>query len=166
MVLDDRKSGDYLANTGTSWRLVTDGVMGGVSRGTLSVDTVEGRDCLHLQGMVSLENNGGFIQCALDLATEKDLDGSQFEGISIDVYGNNETYNIHLRTSELWFPWQSYRADITALPHWQNFRLPFRQFTPYRTGNALDLTKLKRIGVVAIGRVFQADLCIAQLSLY
>jgi len=44
--------------------------------------------------------------------------------------------------------------------------LPFAEFTPYKTSKALDVTELERIGVVAIGRAFSADLCIARLGLY
>lgn len=45
-------------------------------------------------------------------------------------------------------------------------RLPFDQFTGYRIGKKLDLKRLERIGLVAIGRAFTADLCVAQIGLY
>lgn len=165
-VIDARQSGDRRSAVGSSWRLVTDGVMGGISDGRLTVDTVEGRSCLRLQGHVSLENNGGFVQMALDLAGQSPPDASAYDGVLLDVHGNGETYNVHLRTIDLWLPWQSYRASFHAPAHWTTVRLPFASFTPYRTRIPLALPNLRRIGLVAIGREFDADLCLGRLALY
>ena len=84
----------------------------------------------------------------------------------MDVYGNDEAYNLHLRTDDLWLPWQSYRATFQAPAHWQTVQLPFSDFTPYKTSKTLDLGELERIGVVAIGRAFRADVCVARLGFY
>jgi hypothetical protein len=59
LMIDDRSSGDERSLLGTSWRLITDNVMGGVSSGRLTMDAREGRLCLRLQGDVRLENSGG-----------------------------------------------------------------------------------------------------------
>ena len=45
-------------------------------------------------------------------------------------------------------------------------RLPFTGFEGYRISAPLDLEQLERIGIVAIGRAFRADLCVAGLALY
>ena len=82
------------------------------------------------------------------------------------VYGNNETYNLHLRTDDIQRPWQSYRASFNAPAHWHTVKLPFDSFTAYRIEKEMDIAHLKRIGIVAIGRAFTADLCIARLALY
>ena len=58
------------ANLSLQWRLVTDAVMGGVSRGTISREIVDGREAIRMRGEVSTENNGGFLQITLDLAPE------------------------------------------------------------------------------------------------
>jgi hypothetical protein len=73
--------------------------MGGLSQGRLTVDAVEGRPCLCLQGEVSLANNSGFVQASLDLGTEGCLDAGAFGGFELDVCGNGESYNLHLRTA-------------------------------------------------------------------
>ena len=82
------------------------------------------------------------------------------------MYGNNQDYNLHLRTGDVWLPWQSYRASFNAPAGWQTLRLPFDEFDGYRIGKELDLKHLQRIGLVAIGRAFSADLCIGELALY
>jgi hypothetical protein len=166
LIVDDRSSGSHQSSLGTGWRLVTDGVMGGVSNGQLLPDTIAGRPCLHMTGSVRLENNGGFVQAALDLAEDRSFDASGYDGLELAVYGNDEQYNLHLRTDDVWLPWQSYRASFVAEPRWQTLRLPFSGFTPYRIGADLDLSRLERIGVVAIGRAFEADLCIGGVALY
>ena len=151
---------------GDGWRFVADGVMGGMSSGRLAADEIDGRSCLRLQGQVRLENNGGFIQGALEVPDKVREQAPAYTGIVLDVYGNGEQYNLHLRTRDLWLPWQSYRSTFTAGPQWQTLYLPFAGFEPYRTGKALDITRLKRIGIVAIGRAFAADVCIGRIGLY
>jgi hypothetical protein len=165
-LIDDRQSGDLQATIGTPWRLITDGVMGGVSSGSLGLDRREGRNCLRLQGDVSLENNGGFIQAALQLAPSGALDASAYAGVELDVYGNGEAYNVHLKTSRVWLPWQHYRASFLAEPGWHTVRVPFAAFEGYRIGAALDPAGLERIGIVAYGRAFTADLCIGRVAFY
>lgn len=149
-----------------AWRLVTDGVMGGVSRGELSRESHDDRSCVALRGRVSTANNGGFIQMALDLDDQAVAGADRFDGLQLDVRGNDEEYNVHLRTSYLWLPWQSYRASFSAASEWQTVKLPFTGFVPYKTATALKLGKLQRIGIVAIGRDFDADLCVARVAFY
>ena len=140
--------------------------MGGVSQGQLVTDFVHGRPCLRMTGTVSLDNNGGFVQASLDLGKEAMLDASGYSGVEVDVYGNNETYNLHLRTADTNIVWQSYRASFAAPPRWQTIRLPFDTFRPHRIDLPLDTRHLKRIGFVAIGREFTADLCVGRVSLF
>jgi len=166
LILDDRQSGDYASSLGTSWRVITDTVMGGKSRAELALDSVDNRACLRLRGDVSLENNGGFVQAALDLEGTRAVDASAYKGLVLDVYGNEEDYNLHLRTDDVWLPWQSYRSEFQAPAGWHTVRLPFDSFEGYRIGSKLDLKHLKRIAIVAIGKAYKADLCVALVALY
>lgn len=166
LILDDRSTGDYHSALGTSWRLITDTVMGGVSSGELTLHSAENRPCLRLRGDVRVENNGGFVQAALDLKNPGRFDASDYQGIMLEVYGNGETYNLHLRTADVWLPWQSYRAGFQASAGWQTIRLPFDSFKGYRIGSPLHLEHLQRIAVVAIGKAYKADLCLASVALY
>lgn len=167
LIIDDRSSGDYSTVAGSNWRLVTDTVMGGISTGQLTVEEINGRPCLRLRGEVLTENNGGFIQAALDLEMLPMIrDASAFDGVVIDVYGNGESYNLHLRQDGLWLPWQAFRASFKAPPAWQTRYLPFAEFRPHATSAALKPSRLKRIGVVAIDRAFSADICIGRIGYY
>ena len=170
LIIDDRTSGNLISNLGSKWQLVTDNVMGGLSTAKLTLDNIKDKNCLRMQGDVSTENNGGFVQIALPLSDNKSddrpFDASAYKGLEIDVLGNNESYNIHFRTDNLWFPWQSYRFSFKATPEWQTYRLPFSKLEPYKTTKEFSQEKIMRIGLVAIGREFQANLCVASIKFY
>ena len=167
MLIDDFTHPKQTSQLGTSWRSFSDRVMGGVSESELSYESVDGRACVRLTGDVRLENNGGFVQAALDLGTwGRTFDASGFTGVELEVRGNDEQYSVHLRTPDNVRPWQSYRAQFIATPEWQTVKLPFADFEPYRLDTELDLSRLRRIGLVAIGRAFTADLAVCRVSLY
>ena len=155
------------AATGARWALVADRVMGGVSSGRMTHETVGGRAAIRMTGDVSLANGGGFLQIALDLAPDgRPVDASAWSGIEIDATGNGETYNLHLRTTDVTRPWQSYRHAFRAGPDWETHRLPFAGFAPHRIATPLDPGRLRRIGIVAIGRAFRADMAVAGLRFF
>ncbi len=167
ILIDDFVRSDFVSTLGTRWRAVTDAVMGGISQAALRHDSIDGHRCLRLTGTVRLENNGGFIQMALDLAgSGKTLDASAYRGIRLLVRGNGERYAAHLRTPDNVRPWQSYRAQFSALSNWQQIQLPFSTFAPYRINVPMDASKLTRLGLVAIGRAFDADLAVAEVTFY
>ncbi len=145
------------------WEYVADSVMGGVSAGQMTQEMVQGRMAVRLRGDVSLDNNGGFVQIATDLP---DFDASGWDGITLDVCGNSETYDIRLRTDQLTRPWQSFRAEFTATPAWQSLRFRFVDFVAHKHDIRFDASALRRVGILAIGRVFTADVAIAGLGLY
>jgi len=166
MLIDDFTNPGGLSRLGSPWRLVTDRVMGGVSTGRISFEEVQGRRCLCLYGDVSLDNNGGFIQVALDLSPEGALDAGAFEGIRLVVRGNGASYNLHLKTVDVRRPWQSYRSSFSTGPEWREMQLPFPGFLPYRIDVPLDRRKLHRLGIVAIGSRMTAEVCVAEIGFY
>jgi len=150
-----------------NWEFVSDRVMGGVSEGQVSFTERDGRQVATLTGTVSLENNGGFVQMALDPDPRGGtFDASDWTGIMIEVRGNGESYEVRLRTSQLTRPWQSYRMGFKAEDQWQTVRFPFAEFAPHRTDLPFDPATLRRIGILAIGRAFEAEVSVASLRLY
>ena len=167
MVIDDFTDDGLVSKLGTRWRGVSDQVMGGISEANVSHGVIGGRPSLRMMGDVRLENDGGFIQAALDLAPAGDtIDASGFTGVRIVVRGNGEKYSIHLRTPDNIRPWQSCRAHFTTGSDWETIDLPFATFVPYRLETPLDTTRLRRIDLVAIGRAFYADLAVSELAFY
>ena len=167
MLIDDFSKTNLTSCLGPTWIGVSDQVMGGNSEARIEKTIVKFRRCLRLTGDVRLENNGGFIQAALSLSTRDTvLDASMFSGIRITAYGNDEEYSMHLRTKDNTRPWQSYRSHFVAKPVWATIELPFKDFLPHRLETELNTKILRRIGVVAIGRPFSADLAISSLAFY
>jgi hypothetical protein len=165
--IDDLSRDFPEARNGTHWQLLSDAVMGGVSAGQMTRTVIAQRPAIRMQGDVSLENNGGFLQIALDLAPGGAVfDASGFAGIAVDVWGNGEEYGLHLRSANLSRPWQSYRMSFAAMPSWQEIRFPFRDFAPHRTDLPFDAHLLRRIGIVAIGRAFTADVAVGGLRFF
>jgi len=166
-VIDDRTSHGSRATIGTTWTLLTDTVMGGVSRGRLEATTLDDRPALRMTGLVRLDNDGGFIQMALDLTPDgSPVDASPWTGLELDLRGNGEAYGLHLRTTAVTRPWQSYRQFFIAPRHWATLHLPFAGFTPHRLDTPFDPRQLRRLGLVAIGRPFEADLALGGLRFY
>ena len=144
------------------WELVTDRVMGGVSNGQMEQTVIKGQAATRMTGRVSLDNNGGFIQIAADLLPPP----PSAKGVALHLIGNAETYNIHLRTSDLDRPWQSFRQAFTAPAEWTLCHFDFGDFEAHRTDEPLRPGNIRRIGIVAIGRVFDADAAVSTVSYY
>jgi hypothetical protein len=164
---DERTLSDLSAEGDPGWRSFSDRVMGGISREQATLTTTAELRCVRLQGEVRLENNGGFVQVALGLEQRGEpLDARAYSGVRLLVWGNGEEYLVHLRTRDTRLPWQLYRAPFVAGPAWQTVELPFATFRPERLAQPLDQGSLTRLGVVAYGRRFVADVAVARVALY
>lgn len=165
--LVDDFSSDAGSALGTKWQMFTDQVMGGVSAGQASYETLGDKRCLRLRGQVSLENRGGFVQAALPLVRQGGaFDAGAYQGIRLWVRGNGAGYYVHLRTEDTRLPWQYYEAAFETGPDWARVDIPFSAFAPENLAAALDMRKLKRLAVVAAKKAFAADVAVARIELY
>ena len=164
-VLDDlTNSGKTLQNQ--EWSFFTDGVMGGLSQGNVSKDNISGKSCYRMQGNVTTENNGGFIQIVAPIKPIMKV--KDFEGVYIKVFGNNKRYFLHIRTPLTLAPWQYYNFSFEALSNWTLIKAPFEDFKRsnfYQPKTILN-QKIKTIGVLAGFDNYQADICIAEIGFY
>ena len=166
-LIDDFSRTGLVSSLGTSWRAVSDRVMGGISEAAVTSAVVEDTPCLRLTGDVRLENDGGFLQASLDLAPPGGaLEATGYSGMRLVVRGNDERYGVHLRTTDTVRAQQSYRATFLAGPNWSTVDLPFGGFVPHRLETPLNLARLCRVGLIAIGRAFRAYLLVARVALY
>lgn len=148
------------------WRGFSDRVMGGVSQETVTIETLDGQRCIRLRGDVRLENNGGFVQVALPLEQHgTPFDAGAFGAVRLRVWGNGESYRLHLRTADCRRPQQYYWAAFVAQPTWQTIDMPFSTFEPKDLAAPFNPRALTRLGVVAYGRPFTADVAVARVSL-
>ncbi len=150
-----------------TWEYVADTVMGGVSAGGIAPALIDGRQAMRLTGRVSLDNDGGFVQMAADLRPDGSaFDASGYDGLVCTLWGDGQTYDIRLRTTDLTRPWQSYRVAVVATPAWQTLHLPFTGFEAHRTDHAFDPQRLRRVGILSIGQAGDADVAVADLGFY
>ena len=164
LVIDDL-SEPGTTRLGTRWSAFTDQVMGGRSVVQAAAVSVDGRPALRMIADVSTANNGGFAQIAASLERAgRALDVSGYAALELDVYGNGEAYDVHLRTPDCRRPWQYYTQRFTAPAAWTTVRLPLSGFAPKALDAPLDRQQLLRIGLVAYGRDFRADLAVCRIA--
>lgn len=126
-VLFDFKSATQLER----WRIVNDGVMGGLSQ---SKFTNSGKQTAIFQGTVSLENNGGFTSTR---TLSYDYNLEDYAGIQLRVKGDGKNYQFRLRSNGR-FDGISYRYQFsTAADTWTIVDLPFNEFIPVFRGRIL-----------------------------
>jgi hypothetical protein len=167
LVLSNFDAAEAQVAAGASWRGFSDRVMGGVSDAQFSRDTIDGKGCIHLTGRVTRDSGGGFVQMALDLTSRGSFfDASAYAGIELLVHGNDEDYNVHVRTADCGWYDDSYRATFHAASRWQTCRLAWTDFRPNRVATPLDTSRLQRIGLLGWMREFDADLALAEIALY
>lgn len=164
LVISDFSPQEPVLLPGASWRGFTDRVMGGASSAEFETAEIDGRRCARMTGRVTRDNGGGFVQMALYFNPAADL--SAYNGVELLVYGNDEDYNMHIRTADCGWHDQSYRATFHALPRWQTIRLPWNTFEANGVKAALDTTRVQRFGLLGWMRDFQADLAVGRISLY
>jgi hypothetical protein len=173
MIIDDMRNSsgeaekaDFCEATSERWCFVTDKVMGGVSEGRFETQ-VEGKDShYNMQGNVSTENNGGFLQFRTKINDHPI--GKLYKGIRIQVRGNNEEYAVHIRTKYLFLPWQYYQSKFIATNEWKVIELPLKDFNKsnFYQPSSVSSIDIQTLGIVAIGRDFQANIDLRYIELY
>jgi len=107
------------------WGSVNDGVMGGVSSGSM----VQVEDILSFKGRLSLENNGGFS--SVRRLVEKDLSGAT--RVRLEVRGDGREYQFRIRQDSR-FDGVAWRAMFSTNNEWQEIEIPLSEFIPVFRG--------------------------------
>lgn len=113
------------------WRIVNDGVMGGISKSSL-VLTESGNG--QFSGHVSLENNGGFASIQLDTKiklTEED------KFVVLRIKGDGKGYELRLKGKSSQY--ESYVYQFATSGEWQMLKLPIGEFYPQFRGQQLNI---------------------------
>lgn len=127
-------------NTMRDCWVVNDGVMGGVSQSALRQDP----QGMFFEGVVSLENNGGFASMR---ALTQFPQGTQL--IQLLAKGDGKQYKLVLRTALA--PRVNYTADFIAEPSWQTHQFNLNQFKPTFRGQAINAPTLSFADVIEFG---------------
>ncbi|MFN0127940.1 MAG: CIA30 family protein [Verrucomicrobiales bacterium] len=131
------------------WTVVDDGVMGGLSQGSL---TPSQAGIIKFSGTLSLENNSGFSSFRSgDVA----LDLSSHLGLVLRVKGDGRTYQVSLATDVRYRGMEvSFSAEFaTTKGEWMEVNVPFADFKGSFRGIELpdekfDPSKIHRLGIL------------------
>jgi len=146
------------------WKFFSDQVMGGVSEGKTALKKDKNKFFLRLEGTVSTENNGGFIQ----VRKEYEIKNDTYKGIRFKARGLESEYYVHVRTKKLFLPWQYYAGKFFVSKEWTNVEIKFDDFTKsnfYQPQN-FKSSEIRSIAFVAFGKDFDAQLDIIEAELF
>lgn len=132
-----------------NWRIVDDGVMGGLSQGRREIAK---NGILRFFGTLSLENNGGFS--SLQTGNLK-LDLNTADGVILRVKGDGRTYQLRFSTDARYRGRElSFQAGFpTTKGEWHEVKVPFNRFVGTWRGLELpdkvfDPAQIRRIGLL------------------
>jgi len=112
------------------WRIVNDGVMGGISRSSMTLtDAGHGR----FSGQVSTANNGGFASVQLTRAFDRPKEKSF---VVLRVKGDGKRYEFRLKNRIR--NYESYVHTFSTTGDWETIRLPIADFYPEFRGRRLN----------------------------
>lgn len=111
------------------WFIINDGVMGGLSKGSFSIDD----QSAVFRGNVSTENNGGFTMVA-NRFDAKSVD--QFNKFRLKLKGDGKNYQFRVKSDS--GQQYSYVAEFSTNGEWQEILIPFNSMEPRFRGRLLD----------------------------
>lgn len=114
-----------------SWRVVDDGVMGGLSQGSFSIDK-QGHGVF--SGEVSLENNGGFSSIRHRFKT-KNIEG--YSKVNIRLKGDGKKYQFRLKSDR--YDAHSYVIQFQTSGAWETITLSLDDMVPQWRGRRLRM---------------------------
>ena len=124
-----------IMQTEDKWRIVNDGVMGGLSSSKVFVD---GDSKIIFSGNVSLELYGGFASLR---STVKDYNFEKFSGIEIKIKGDGKRYSISMKETT-YFNGYFYTSSFeTKKDEWIVVQIPFNQLKLHYFGKETNSSK-------------------------
>jgi NADH dehydrogenase [ubiquinone] 1 alpha subcomplex assembly factor 1 len=123
-----------IMKTENKWRIVNDGVMGGLS----SSNAVVKDEKIIFSGNVSLENNGGFASLRSPV---KDYNFEKFAGLEIKLKGDGKRYSFSMKETT-YFNGYFYTSSFeTKKDEWIVVQIPFNEFKLYYYGKEANSNK-------------------------
>jgi monofunctional biosynthetic peptidoglycan transglycosylase len=124
-----------LMKTENQWRIVNDGVMGGLS----SSNAIVKDDKIVFTGNVSLENNGGFASLRSPV---KDYDFSEFTGLELKLKTDGKRYSISMKETSYFTGYFYTKSFETKKDEWIVIQIPFDQLKLYYFGQETNSNKI------------------------
>lgn len=114
-----------------NWRIVDDGVMGGLSDGSFSIDE-NGHGVF--KGDISLQNNGGFSSLRHYFAY---MDVSNSDSVVLRVKGDGKPYEFRVKHDRR--SYYSYVYTFNTSGEWEEVIIPLSNMSPAYRGRSLNI---------------------------
>ena len=123
---------DFNSTNGSrGWQVVDDTVMGGMSDGALATDK-DGHAIF--EGVVSLENNGGFSSLRYGTGS---IEAGKYKNFVLMLKGDGKKYQFRVKRYRS--DRHSYTYTFETSGEWQEIKIPFEQMTPTFRGYTPDI---------------------------
>jgi hypothetical protein len=123
----------------SSWYILDDRVMGGVSQGTFFLND-QGHAIF--KGDVSTDNNGGFSSVRFD-APFTNVENYSF--IVLRVKGDQKPYQLRVKSNK--DDWYSYITNFETNGEWETIEIPMSEMYPSYRGRSLDMPNYEGISI-------------------
>jgi len=136
-----------IMKTENRWRIVNDGVMGGISTSKAIIKD----DKIIFSGNVSLENNGGFASLRSPV---KDYNFEEYSGLELKIKGDGKRYSISMKETTYFSGYFFTSTFETKKDEWIVVQVPFNQFKLYyygketNSGKKIPLNNIKEISLL------------------
>lgn len=118
-----------------NWRVIDDGVMGGLSQGSI---TINDNGHAVYNGFVTTENNGGFSSIRYNFDSK---DVSKYKYIVLKVKGDGKPYQFRIKQNR--YDRHSYINYFESTEDWQEIKIPLNSFYPTFRGYKLNKPNFK-----------------------
>jgi hypothetical protein len=132
-ILHDFNKNDDLSD----WMIVNDGVMGGLSEGSISINE-DGHGVF--SGYISLDNNGGFSSLRKRFEPIK---VESFQKLIIRIKGDGKRYQLRLKSDV--FDTLSYITYFDTSGYWEEIEFQMTTFYPSFRGRKLAMDNYPKI---------------------
>lgn len=127
----------------SSWRVVSDGVMGGVSKAKLNISD-EGSGVF--EGLVSLDNNGGFTMIQYNCEIR---DVKKYSKIVVQLKGDGKTYQFRIKDQRE--AYYSYVQSFKTSTENERIELKLSDFKPTFRGRKLHMPHFTEDTIEQVG---------------
>lgn len=115
----------------SSWRVVDDVVMGGVSQGNFKID--KNGNGLYF-GEISLENNGGFSSLRYGF---EEIEVSKFSKVILRIKGDGKQYQFRIK--DRYINYYSYIKEFSTSGKWEKIEIQLTDMYPAFRGRKLNM---------------------------
>lgn len=134
LIYDFKKSDDLL-----NWEIINDGVMGGLSKGTVSVNE-DGHGVF--SGNISLENNGGFSMARYSFQS---LETKEYNKVVIRLRGDGKRYQFRIKANRR--DRHSYVQHFQTSGEWQQIEIGLNDMYPTFRGQLLNMPNYPKVSM-------------------